>query len=176
MWDFKIQRILPYFPSVTYQIHVAIITIHKRWPVLQPFIFTGCKAEQKIHFAPHTPPMSCEPNGSDLATFNVPLGSCMFQSTRRDPCPEAVISSELQICDVFEVSNSEKHQVTDKVIVILIYLVLLRLGLSEVAQNLHNRSGTTLYRYPICDTSGNTEILTTHRGRPSFVHGIKFNI
>ena len=45
-------------------------------------------------------------------------------------------------------------------------LVLLRLGLSEVAQNLHNRQGTTLYGYPICDTSGSTEILTTDRGRP----------
>ena len=45
-------------------------------------------------------------------------------------------------------------------------LVLLRLGLSEAAQNLHNRQGTTLYRYPICDTSGSTKILTTDRGRP----------
>ena len=34
--------------------------------------------------------------------------------------------------------------------------------------------GCTLYRYPICDTSRSTEILTTDRGRPSFVHGIKF--
>ena len=50
-------------------------------------------------------------------------------------------------------------------------LVLLCLGLSEVAQNLHNRSGTTLYRYPICDTSWNTEILTPDRG-----HGIKFKM
>ena len=33
-------------------------------------------------------------------------------------------------------------------------LVLLCLGLSEVAQSLHNGWGTTLYRYPICDTSG----------------------
>ena len=33
-----------------------------------------------------------------------------------------------------------------------------------------------LYRYPICDTSRNTETLTTDRGRPQFVHGIKFNI
>ena len=43
---------------------------------------------------------------------------------------------------------------------------LLRLGLSEVAQNLHTRSGTTLHRYPIGDTSGDIEILTTNRGRP----------
>ena len=32
-------------------------------------------------------------------------------------------------------------------------LVLLRLSLSEIAQNLHSRQGTTLYPYPICDTS-----------------------
>ena len=54
--------------------------------------------------------------------------------------------------------------------------VLLRLSLSEVAQNLHNREWTTLYQYPIGDTSGNPEILTTDRGRAYFVHGIKFNI
>ena len=45
-------------------------------------------------------------------------------------------------------------------------LVLLRLGLSEVAQSLHNRLGTNVYRYPIFDTSGSTEILTTDRARP----------
>ena len=55
-------------------------------------------------------------------------------------------------------------------------LVLLRLGLSEVAQNLDNRQvrqGTTFCRYPICDTSTSTEILTTDRGRRKFVHDIK---
>ena len=50
-------------------------------------------------------------------------------------------------------------------------LVLLRLGLFMVAQTLRNRWGITLYRYPMCDTSG--EIITTYRGPPSFVHAIK---
>ena len=42
-------------------------------------------------------------------------------------------------------------------------LVLLGLGVSE-----------TLHGYPMCDTSGNTEILTADTGRPSFVHDVKF--
>ena len=57
-----------------------------------------------------------------------------------------------------------------KPIIVRLIQSLLRLGLSEVAQNLHHRWGTTLYRYPVCDTFGNTEIFTTNR------HVIKFNI
>ena len=57
------------------------------------------------------------------------------------------------------------QRVTGEVIVIRIESFL-RLGLSEVAQNLHNREGMALNRYPNCGTSRSTEILTTDRGRP----------
>ena len=46
------------------------------------------------------------------------------------------------------------------------HLVLLRLGLSEVAQNLHS-GWERPYTDTRCDTSGSTEIFTpTDRGRP----------